>query len=201
METVMNGHEIPYLNLLSEGDQDVYRRISSALSAPSIRNKRNTRIDSFEEIIDAIELFENSDDDDKWKRCLVCGFVRLTDAIAVNTNQLRRLVFKCRSSINGSLKGLGYDLIGSRPESLEELLQRIPALRLNTCELKQWTIRARSNRPKQETDDITPPPACAYYPDGLEIGMGGQPEGTTGGWSSGADSTWNCDCSEFMFGF
>jgi hypothetical protein len=42
MEHAISDQEIPYLNLLSEGDQDVYQRISSALSAPSIRNKRNT---------------------------------------------------------------------------------------------------------------------------------------------------------------
>jgi hypothetical protein len=83
--------------LLSEANKDVYRRISAAFSAPSSRNKQ---IDDFREIIDAMKLFVNSEDVDKWRRSLVCGVFRLANRITVNIAQLKLLVFKCKLSIN-----------------------------------------------------------------------------------------------------
>jgi hypothetical protein len=85
--------------LLSEADMDVFQRVSAALSAPSSQNKG---IDNFREIIDAVELFINSEDIGKWRRSLACGVFRLANRIAVNIAQLKWLVFKCKSSINGS---------------------------------------------------------------------------------------------------
>jgi hypothetical protein len=65
--------EPQHWELLSEDDKAVYRRISAALCAPSSRSKRNKRIDDFKEIMDAIDLFIESDEVDRWKRCIVCG--------------------------------------------------------------------------------------------------------------------------------
>jgi hypothetical protein len=133
--------EPQYWNLLDDNDKGIYRRISAALSAPRSRNRGNKRMEDFREIIDALEVFENADAEGKWKRCLVCGTCKLTNGIAVNTTQLKRLVFKCKSSINGSLKGLGYALIITGPSAGEELLNEIPYLRQNPAEFRRWTIR------------------------------------------------------------
>jgi hypothetical protein len=98
-------------------------------------------MEDFRAVIDAIEVFQNADSEDKWKRCLVCGICRLPNGIAVNTTRLRRLVFKCRSSINGSLRGLGYGLIVTDPSAIEELLNEIPYLREDSAEFRRWRIR------------------------------------------------------------
>jgi hypothetical protein len=54
--------------LLSDPDKEVSLQIRSAHSAPSSRNKRNKRIEDFQVILDAIELFLNTDEEDK--QCL-----------------------------------------------------------------------------------------------------------------------------------
>jgi hypothetical protein len=95
----------------------------------------------FREILEALVLFECSDEEEKWKRCLVCGVCIVAPGIAVNTTQLKRLVLKCKSSINGSLKGLGFDKIITKPWAYEWFLQQIPYLRDRPTELRQWTIR------------------------------------------------------------
>jgi hypothetical protein len=155
--------------LLSEADKGVYLRISAALSAPSCRNKRNKRIDDFKEILDAIEVFENSNQSDKWKRCLVCGVCRIPNGIAVNITQLKKLVFKCKSSINGSLKGLGYEIVVSRTSSCTELLDTIPHLRMDTTELRQWTVRMMSGFALPDSPPETVPPQPARQMD-LDFG-------------------------------
>jgi hypothetical protein len=136
--------EPDHWSLLSENDKEVYRRIRTALSAPSTRDKRYKRIGEFTEIAGAIENFINADETDRWKRCLVCGWCRFADGLAVNVAQFKRLVFKCKSSISGSLKGMGYDIVLSRPALCQELLRQIPYLENHPAELRQWTVRLKS---------------------------------------------------------
>jgi hypothetical protein len=120
--------------------------MSSALSAPSSRNIRDKRRDAFREILDAIEIFLNTNEEDKWKRSLVCGVCRLTDAIAINPARLQHLTFKCKSSINGCLKGLGYDIVVASPALSQELLRQIPVLKNDLPETRRWTIRVEQSR-------------------------------------------------------
>jgi hypothetical protein len=170
--------DLPHWDLLSDVDKAVYRRISAALCAPSSRSKRNKRIDDFQEILEAIELFIDSDDVDKWKRCLVCGICRIPSGIALNIAQLKKLVFKCKSSINGSLKGLGYDVVLAKTASCTELFDALPQLRMNPGELRQWTVRLRSKPEEQPSSEITPP-AAAY---GQQLGFGLTIEGDDPAW-------------------
>jgi hypothetical protein len=163
-----NSGDPQYWTLISDDDKAVYRRISTALSAPTSRNKRNRRIEDFQAILDALEVFQNSDTDDKWKRCLVCGICRLPRGIAVNTTQLKHLVFKCKSSINGALKGLGYNDIITGPAASEELLREIPYLRDNPAELRRWTIRTSSApQTADRPSDVTPPVVDHHSSDSM----------------------------------
>jgi hypothetical protein len=145
--------------LLSDTDKEVYFRIRSVLSAPSSRNKRKKQVDDFKEILDAIDIFINRDEQDKWKRCLVCGVCRLSNGIAVNPLQLQRLIFKCKSSINNCLRNLGYDSV-AKPSMNEELFQQIPLLRHYLVELRQWTVRTNES-PTETWSNITPPAAVS----------------------------------------
>jgi hypothetical protein len=131
------------LELLSHFDKIVYTQLHQALSAPSTRDKRHRRTDDFKEILEAIELFENIDDDDRWKRCLVCGVFTFPGGIAVNIQQLKALIVRCKSSINGSLKNLGYTRIASKLEGCEPLFETIPFLKTHGNELRKWTLRYR----------------------------------------------------------
>jgi hypothetical protein len=133
-----------YWNLLSNEDKAVYEHIRTALSAPISRNRRGQRLAEFSEILEALQIFVCADADSKWKRCLVCGFCILPQAIAVNTTQLKRLIFKCKSTINGSLKRLGFDIIITHSWAYDGLAEQIPYLRNNSSELRQWTIRISS---------------------------------------------------------
>lgn len=149
----------PHWDLLSNEDKEIYKGIYQALSAPTNRNKRNKRIDDFREIVDAILLFIDQNEEDAWKRRLVCGICKLSNGIAVNIAQLRKLIFKCKASINGSLKMMGYDSVASKTTSCTELFEKIPYLKNNSAEMRQWTVRTSSNK-KLEINNksfITPP--------------------------------------------
>lgn len=135
-----NNFEPPkYWDLLKTDDQHIYREMHQAITAPIM--KKVSRVEDFREIIDAIDLFENIDDDDKWKRCLVCGIFKVKDMIAVNICQLKYLISKCKSSINGSLRRIGYGKTVKKAEVYELLFESIPYLKKNPSELRKWTMR------------------------------------------------------------
>jgi hypothetical protein len=140
-----------HLELLNKSDKHIYEKICEALAAPTNRDRRFKRLDDFQEILEAIELFENIDDDDKWKRCLVCGIFRFDGGIAVNITQLKAMILKCKSSINGSLKRLGYTQVAKRTESAGHLVSAIPYLQRHSSELRKWAIRYHADTREAST--------------------------------------------------
>lgn len=136
-----NDSKPQYFNLISKEDQDKYSNLRSTLSSHVCRNRRGKRLETFAEMLNAIQIFCIRGDSDDWKRCLVCGVCWIPNGIAINTRQLGLLIDKCKSSINGSLQKMGYTTLQSRSESSAPLIEAIPALKSNFAELRQWTVR------------------------------------------------------------
>ena len=128
----------------------MYNKISNALSVPTSKNKRNTKLSSFLNIINAVDTFQNYRQLDKWKRCLITGIVKFDSGIAININRFKSLVHKCKTSINTSLRMLGYTNSKVKPDNCKELLTAFPLLANNKYELKNWSIRI-----KQKTQTST----------------------------------------------
>ena len=177
MDLVGNSNNLPlFWDLLSNEDKETYMRISNVLSAPTLKNKRNTKIDTFSDALEAIDIFQNHSETDKWKRFLVCGVVKFEGGIAVNINQLKKLVRKCKTSINTSLKGMGYTIISGKSCESPELLTAIPCLRGNNAELRQWTIRYLEKDDKfqhqNENDSYITPPEMNFIDNDDKFGFG-----------------------------
>jgi hypothetical protein len=148
----MSTPPVKYWELLKESDQQILGSIRAALSAPTLKNKRNTRIADLKEIIETLKIFQYHCEEDTWKRLLVTGFVDLDEGFAVNVTQLHTLILKCKSSINGSLRRMGYATKITTVSAFNKLFEAIPALKTNATELRQWTIRKKSDVPP---DDAT----------------------------------------------
>ena len=144
----------PHLELLSDDDKQMYMKIMNAIQAPTLQSKRNKRLTEFEDMIEAIEVFENHEDIEKWKRYLACGLFRFENGIAVNISTLKQLIHRCKSSINGSLKALGYNQVISKASSCKELLQAIPYLAKRANELRQWTVRYKNKEGETKNEEI-----------------------------------------------
>lgn len=130
-----------YYNILSDFDKYQYSCLRLNLSTHYMKNQRNKRVENFTEILEIIRNFCVRGDGDDWRRFLVCGYCCFKDGIAINTRQLRLLIFKCKSSINGSLHKMGLSTNVSRTEAANSLMMAIPVLRDNVNELRQWTVR------------------------------------------------------------
>jgi hypothetical protein len=130
-----------YWDLLSSEDQTRYTYLQRELSAPSRKNRRNRSLATFAELIAAVQQFVVRNDEDDWKRALVCGVCWLDRTIGVNTRQLRILISKCKSSINGSFQSLGFGFVSTGSDCMAAIVGYFPVLKSNFTELRQWTLR------------------------------------------------------------
>ena len=137
-----------YWHLLSDMDKYQYSSMRVNISSDKFKNQRNKRIENCKDIMLAIKAFCLQGNNDDWKRCLVCGMFWHPDGIGINTHQLRTLIFKCKSSINGSLQKLGFDDTLGRTETANAIVRMFPILKDRTSEIRQWTIRRYAMRAK-----------------------------------------------------
>ena len=130
-----------YFDLLNPADKEDYEKLKAELSSSDRRYNRNKRIETFREMLDLLKRYCVRDDEDTWKRCLVCGICWLDDDIAINTRQLRIVLGKSKLSINGALSKMEYETITSKSSDTSVLVEKIPLLKGNFNEARQWTVR------------------------------------------------------------
>jgi len=147
-----------YWEMLTEDEKKEYRAMHQEFVNGAGKKNRNNRVDSFDYVLEIIKKYTERGDERDWRRFLVCGVCWLDNAIAINTRQLRILISKCKSSINGSLLKMGYSTNTSHSESWKVLYPKIPFLKDHFTELRQWTIRFKSDsiiNPKGDIIDKT----------------------------------------------
>ena len=137
-----------YFDLLSPIDRTHYRALSKMFRDSIQGRQRNHRIENFNELLCMIRNFAQRDDGDDWKRCLVCGVVFFNNShLAINTHQLSLIYDKCKSSINGALKHLGWKTTISRGDLDPQLIDFFPILKGQTAKLRQWSVRIHEQAP------------------------------------------------------
>jgi hypothetical protein len=90
--------------------------------------------------------------------------------IAINTRQLRLLIGKCKSSINGAMSKMGFGTAPLKSAASQALITFIPFLKGNFVEQRQWTIRRRVH--------LSPAPIRSLFPTPI-ISSRGTPEEAT----------------------
>jgi len=130
-----------YWDFLCDLDKTQYIELKRDFTGSNVKRQRGGECETFDGVLDSIRAFAERDDENDWRRFLVCVVCWLDSAIAINTRQLRLLVSKCKSSINGSLQKMGYCTNTSHSESWRVLFPHIPLLKDQFCELRRWTIR------------------------------------------------------------
>lgn len=136
-----------YFNYLSESDKCGYNSLRCMLAKPDRRNRRNQSCESFSEMLQMIKSYIIRNDGHDWTRAIVCGIVWLTYFIMVNTRQLRILLGKCKSSINGSFQSLGYLPAVPNVNDTSNFINTFSLLKDNFSELRTWTFRSLPTYP------------------------------------------------------
>ena len=132
-----------FIEFLSEEDKKNYYLLRKDLWNLDNKFKRNKRVISLQNALDKIHNYCIQNDESDWKRCIVCGVIWYDEGIAINTRQLKILINKCKSSINGALQKMGYTSSTTKGEGFDSLLRKIPYLRGNFVEQRMWTVRKK----------------------------------------------------------
>ena len=143
--------------LLSDEDRCKYTCLKIAISSRSLKSQRNKRVETFNEILSEIQSFVVRGTKDDAVRGLACGVFWLAEGIAINTHQLRHLISKCKSSINGSLQKMGYSTSLGRTEAAIAISNAFPILKDNSTELRKWTVRKMTKNMCFEAIDSSSP--------------------------------------------
>ena len=137
---------------LSDADKYGYLCLRSAISSNGGKSQRTKRIATFTECVENIRRYAVRGNDEDAVRCAVCGICWLPDGIAINTRQLMFLIGKCKSSINGSLQKMGFNVNLARTDASAALFAAMPCLKDKVNEIRKWTVR------KLERVLVSPPP-------------------------------------------
>jgi hypothetical protein len=127
--------------VLSAEDQHDYIALRTQFQDMVGKTRRGESAGVFGDRLRLIRAFIERNESSKWKRSLVCGIAFMDSAIGINIRQLRILLCRCKSSINGSFQQIGYTAKPAGQALDEELRNLIPPLRSDHIELKKWTIR------------------------------------------------------------
>ena len=164
-----------YWERLSAIEKEEYMLLQATFSSSSCKNRRNKSNETFASIIEGIHSFVVRGDDNDYNRGLVCGVIFLNympkfqkdtskdklkkDYIAINSKQLKILLKKCKSSINGSFHQIGYELtedfdnnplfgdisnLDNDTPTMPAIIGKLfPEFENKYKHVRQWTIRER----------------------------------------------------------
>ena len=140
---LIDNHELPpHWQLLPSQDlQDYLLLKRQFFEKYGVKSKKGKRLDGCNDMLSEIRRYIEKSENNKWKRSIVCGVIFLQNSLAINIQQLRILIGKCKSSINGSLKKCGFDNCIKKAEGCNKLIEAIPFLRDNPSERRKWTLR------------------------------------------------------------
>jgi hypothetical protein len=154
-----------FFDKLAEADKLAFYTLRDRVASPDNRYTRFRRLATLQECFDEIRAFCIRHDDEDSVRCLVCGIYWFdTTELAINTRQLRILLAKSKSSINGALAKMKYITLPTKDVERDRLIAALPALRGDWLEIRQWTIRRPTSMPT--ADEVSwPEPEAVSLPE------------------------------------
>lgn len=131
----------PY-DLLTVEEQNEYDKIYAHFYNFNIKGNRNSLfIDDIGHVISFLQRSEKNFQN----RCIVAGIYIAGPIIVINTKELKRLMSRCKSSINGGLLKMGYRSLGINQRSKTIVQTLMPNIATYKA-LTQWTVRVAESK-------------------------------------------------------
>jgi hypothetical protein len=131
-----------YWNMLDAQDQQGYRSLKRVVEQLSLRAPKKRSAINFHAIMGHVHAYVVQNNENDWKRSMVCGIAWLPGAIAVSTTRLRQLFGKCKGSLNGGLTSIGFKSSPMVQDAALNLARQIPLVK--DAEARKWTLRVPS---------------------------------------------------------
>jgi hypothetical protein len=151
----------PLLCRLPLSDQSEYVYLASHFAASDDRNKRNLGLPTFVKHLGMIHSFVCRGDGYDALRGFLCGIEFGCNSFLVNTRQLKALMSRSKSCMNGCFQKLGYVVCRPARDIPTLFGQMLPNFACEVLTARQWCIRRAAG-----------PSAVYFQPNlGLEIAL------------------------------
>lgn len=101
-----------------------------------------------------ITKFIDRSEHNKAERSILVGYASAGSIIYLNTQILRRLVGKCKSSINYYFQQCGYISVKMKTKNIDKLTDLLPPLLRSQPLIKQWSSRIKQNDRLQSIQEV-----------------------------------------------
>jgi hypothetical protein len=105
------------------------------------RNKRNLGLSTFVKHLGLIHSFVCRGDSSDALRGAICGIEFADHSFLINTRQLKKLMFRSKSCLNGCFQRLGYSACKPTRDLGRVFAQVFPQFSTQTFSSRQWCVR------------------------------------------------------------
>jgi hypothetical protein len=131
----------PLLSQLSLSDQAEFIHLVANFASSEDRNKRNLGLSTFVKHLGIIHSFVCRGDAQDALRGAVCGIEFGEHSFLINTRQLKKLMFRSKSCMNGCFQRLGYTVCRSARDLGTVFSRLFPLLSPQSFSSRQWCVR------------------------------------------------------------
>jgi hypothetical protein len=173
---------LSYWNQISQDDQTEFIKLRAHLHRGQQPMSKDVRMASLRrELLLVLSYLERSPDNME-ARAILAGICFVGAAVCVNTRQLKCLLGRCKSSINGCFKQLGFVAVRTKAKARGFIAAALTSLKDRPEIIRQWTVRCtssasqfcflssfpRDNLPlitsaDLEPSDVKPPPIRKFF--------------------------------------
>ncbi|OHS94300.1 hypothetical protein TRFO_39489 [Tritrichomonas foetus] len=130
--------------LLSREDQAAYMQLHLHFIKQQKEHMKDRRNNTFFNDIQCLLKYIEYSPVRKDDRAICIGLACSGPFVCVNTQQIKIILGRCKSSINNSFQQIGYEAIKTKGKSREAVLAIIPSLSAEQNTLRKWTVRCAS---------------------------------------------------------
>jgi hypothetical protein len=138
-------HPPAHWSSLCQDDKTEFLRLRHHFHQTQKGSVKDKRLISFAHEMTSILQFLDRSDAGFEQRSILTGIAFAGPFICVNTRQLKDLLGRCKSSINGSFQQLGYVAVRTKSKARTCVLSMLPGLVNEPNVLRQWTVRGASD--------------------------------------------------------
>jgi hypothetical protein len=152
---------------LSDSDKDRYVQLRTQFIAAFQESKSKGKAlsdSTFRQEVQAVVDFTGYSEPHREERSIVAGLACGGHHLAINNREMKKLLGRCKSSINGSFQRMGYSVVKDCAKARECVLSLLPSLHRDAGALRQWTVRYSEN-PLLTTPDLPPDFTFAAHSD------------------------------------
>lgn len=136
-----NNINIDTVKLLPIEEMSQYKVLIDTISSDVLRARRHSGLSEFIKHITLVHKFVRQGNSNDSLRGIVCGVEFGRGFILVNTDRLKKILYRSKSCMNGCFQRLGYDVMRPSHDLACLFTRLLPSVNPEFFAIRQWCVR------------------------------------------------------------